>query len=128
MENVVHSLLAIATANFLLVSNAHAQPGSVAFSFDPGSSVDFTVFPVASQSNGKIIIGGSFGTPSSGLARLNADGSPDKSFNVGAGVSPGFGYTPGFNYVYALAGCPRHHQHGFEDGPADKRATFLPRI
>ena len=84
----------------------YAQPGSVDFSFNAGSSIDFTVYPVAMQSNGKVIIGGSFGTPSSGLARLNADGSPDATFKVGTGVSPGSAYVGGFNLVYALAVQP----------------------
>src|SRR5882672_9761884 len=106
MRIATHLRALLGIAILLFGSTSHAQPGSVDFAFDPGSSVDFTIFPVALQSNGKIIIGGSFGTPSSGLARLNADGSPDKSFNVGAGASPGFGYTGGFNYIYAMAVQP----------------------
>ena len=106
MKNVVLALVAAAAADLLIASNSHAQPGSVDFSFNAGSSIDFTVYPVAMQSNGKVIIGGSFGTPSSGLARLNADGSPDATFKVGTGVSPGSAYVGGFNLVYALAVQP----------------------
>jgi uncharacterized delta-60 repeat protein len=43
------------------------------------------------QPDGRILIGGSFdhaeGNPSLNLARLNPDGSPDKSFIIGTGVS-----------------------------------------
>jgi hypothetical protein len=88
MENILGALLATAITGLLFVSNTYAQPGSVDLSFNAGSSVDFEVFQVALQSNGKIIIGGGFATPSPGLARLNADGSPDTTFNGGAGVNP----------------------------------------
>lgn len=104
-EEVVRALICFAIAA-LFVSDSLAQPGSVDFSFDSGSSVDFEVFQTALQSNGKVIIGGAFASPSPGLARLNADGSPDKSFNGGTGVSPAFGYSPGLSYVYALAVQP----------------------
>ena len=85
MEQVLRALLSVNTA-FLLVVKACAQPGSVDPFFDPGSSVDFEVFAVGLQSNGKVIIGGTIGTPSPGLARLNPDGTPDKSFKAGTGV------------------------------------------
>jgi uncharacterized delta-60 repeat protein len=57
-------------------------------SFDP--NVDGTVFAVALQSTGKIIIGGQFTTVGTGtsathrsfLARLNDDGTPDASFKT----------------------------------------------
>jgi uncharacterized delta-60 repeat protein len=49
-----------------------------------------TVFYVAVQSDGKILIGGLFtvvnSTSRSGIARLNADGSLDSTFDPGAGV------------------------------------------
>ena len=42
------------------------------------------------QPDGKVLLGGYFtelnGTPQNGIARLNANGSPDASFNIGAGV------------------------------------------
>jgi uncharacterized delta-60 repeat protein len=100
------TLLATAAACLLFVSITDAQPGSVDFSFNAGSSVDFEIFQAALQSNGKVIIGGAFGSPSPGLARLNADGSPDRSFNAGTGVNAAFGYAVGLSPVYALAVQP----------------------
>ena len=45
---------------------------------------------VAVQPDGKVLIGGDFttvnGTNRNGIARLNADGSLDSSFNPGTGV------------------------------------------
>jgi uncharacterized delta-60 repeat protein len=106
MENFVRALLVGAATGWLVVLNTFAQSGSVDFSFNAGSSVDFEVFQAALQSNGKIIIGGAFGSPSPGLARLNTDGSPDGSFNAGTGVNPAFGYAQGVSSVYALAVQP----------------------
>jgi uncharacterized delta-60 repeat protein len=54
-------------------------------SFDPGSGVNGGVAVVVLQPDGKVLISGSFttvkGLSRSGLARLNADGSGDGSFN-----------------------------------------------
>ncbi len=57
-----------------------------------GSGADDSVYEIKILANGKILIGGAFRTynnvSKSGLARLNADGSLDASFNPnGAGVS-----------------------------------------
>ena len=57
-------------------------------SFNPLSGgMDNTVFAIALQADGKIIVGGAF---AKGVARLNADGSTDSTFNpspaVGAAV------------------------------------------
>lgn len=79
--------------------------GSVDPTFAPGagptgsSSPDRNVFTLALQRNGKILIGGEFtriaGRAQSGIARLNADGSFDPTFNVGAGTAGFGGGTPG---------------------------------
>ena len=61
---IARALLLGATACLPLVSTTLAQPGSVDFSFYAGSSVDFEIFQVGLQSNGKVIIGGAFGSPS----------------------------------------------------------------
>ena len=49
------------------------------------------IFAIAAAPNGKIFIGGNFrhvnGVPRSGLARLNADGALDLSFDPGAGAT-----------------------------------------
>ena len=69
-------------------------------SFDPGLGVTVSgaINAVAVQSDGKIVIGGSFtgynGIGRHGIARLNSDGTVDTSFNPGNGIS---------DVVYALA-------------------------
>lgn len=63
--------------------------------------VDGQVFAVVPLAGGKTLIGGKFtfvnGTPRAGIARLNADGSLDATFN------PGNGFTGGQGEVHALA-------------------------
>jgi uncharacterized delta-60 repeat protein len=44
------------------------------------------VFAVAPGGNGKVLVGGSFTTPTRGILRLNANGSLDVSFNPEGGV------------------------------------------
>lgn len=62
--------------------------GSVDTTFDPGAGANDTVLTLARQTDGKIIIGGAFtafaGVAAARIARLNADGSRDVSFNVSA--------------------------------------------
>ena len=62
--------------------------GSVDTSFDPGSGVDSagaTVYALALQSDGKVLVSGSFssfnGVTHNGLARLNRDGALDTGYN-----------------------------------------------
>jgi uncharacterized delta-60 repeat protein len=54
--------------------------------FNPGTGTDYPVLSVAMQADGRIIIGGYFtsynGTPRVGIARLNANGTLDMSFNA----------------------------------------------
>jgi len=63
--------------------------GSLDSSFNPGTGVNGTVYSVASQPDGKVLMGGSFtsvnGTNRPNIARLNAEGSLDSSFNPGTG-------------------------------------------
>ena len=71
---------------------AFAQnPGSLDLSFDPGVGANSLVYATAIQSDGKIVIGGTFsfynGTPRNCIARLNEDGSLDASFAPDAGVN-----------------------------------------
>src|SRR5207245_922133 len=69
-------------------------------SFDPGPSTANSIIPnvlaVCVQPDGKVLIGGEFsnidGVGRAGIARLNANGSLDTSFNPGNALS-----------VYALA-------------------------
>ena len=64
--------------------------GSLDTSFDPGTGANNQIYPIALQSDGKVIIGGNYttynGTSINRLARLNADGSLDPSFSVGTGA------------------------------------------
>lgn len=71
-------------------SRSHAAAGDVDLSFDPGSGVDGTVHVVVTQPDGKLILGGRFRTVKGfmrhGIARLNADGGGDDSFDPGTGA------------------------------------------
>jgi uncharacterized delta-60 repeat protein len=59
--------------------------GSVDLSFNPGDGVNSGVLALALQPDGKVLIGGYFsqvnGVSHHGIARLNADGSVDSTFN-----------------------------------------------
>ena len=64
-----------------------------AFTVNTGSGFNSSVYSVAVQSDGKIVVGGSFtelnGVTSNRIARLNADGTPDTTFsnNTGSGFN-----------------------------------------
>ena len=72
--------------------------GSIDTSFVTGSGFDGNVYSTNIQSDGKILVGGSFtayyGTPAYGIIRLNTDGSIDTSFVYDAGFN-----GAGFNGV-----------------------------
>jgi uncharacterized delta-60 repeat protein len=65
--------------------------GSFDTTFNMGTGFGSTVYSVALKSDGKVLVGGSFtayqGTTRNRIARLNADGSLDTSFNVGTGFN-----------------------------------------
>ena len=65
--------------------------GSLDTGFSPGSGANDAVMAIAAQPDGKVLIGGWFttvnGTSRSRIARLNADGSLDTSFDPGSGAS-----------------------------------------
>ncbi len=65
--------------------------GQIDTSFNPGSGADAFISKVLLQTNGSILIGGAFtsfnGTARRGLARLNATGALDASFNPGVGAN-----------------------------------------
>lgn len=67
------------------------QDGTLDTSFNPGVGANNTVQVVASQADGKVLIGGAFtafdNTNRSGIARLNADGRLDLSFDPGSGAN-----------------------------------------
>jgi len=73
--------------------------GTLDSSFDPGTGVSGNqggISDVVVQSDGKVLIGGYFtsvnGTNRNNLARLNADGSLDSSFNPGTAIGGESGY------------------------------------
>ncbi len=65
--------------------------GGLDLTFDPGTGVNNFLNSTAIQNDGKIIIGGAFsdynGTTKNNIARLNADGTIDDSFNMGVGAN-----------------------------------------
>lgn len=65
--------------------------GSIDTSFDIGTGFNSFVSAIALQPDGKILVGGSFtsynGLDQRRIARLNADGSLDTSFQIGTGFS-----------------------------------------
>jgi uncharacterized delta-60 repeat protein/uncharacterized repeat protein (TIGR01451 family) len=65
--------------------------GSLDATFNVGTGANNWVQSTSIQSDGKIIIGGDFtnynGTPINRIARLNADGTLDPTFNVGSGAN-----------------------------------------
>ncbi len=67
--------------------------GSLDLSFDPGSGANGDVLALAVQPDGRVLVGGAFtifnGASRNSIARLNADGSLDPSFNPGSGFDNG---------------------------------------
>ncbi|NBV24849.1 MAG: hypothetical protein EBS05_23385, partial [Proteobacteria bacterium] len=65
--------------------------GALDVTFNPGAGADNTVYSVAVQTNGSVVVGGAFttfgGLTKNGLTRLNVDGSLDTSFNSGVGAN-----------------------------------------
>jgi uncharacterized delta-60 repeat protein/uncharacterized repeat protein (TIGR01451 family) len=65
--------------------------GTLDNTFNIGTGTDSEVFSIAIQKDGKIILGGAFGSFNgvslNYLARLNIDGSLDNSFNIGTGTN-----------------------------------------
>lgn len=66
-----------------------AQPGTIDFSFNTGP--DSSTYVTLTQPDGKILIGGIFdnynGVSRNGIARINADGSLDTTFDPGTGIT-----------------------------------------
>lgn len=117
------------------------NPGEVESGFDPNVSgdADAFVWATAVQPDGKILIGGNFSmvgtTPCTNLARLEADGSVDSSFNPGVSpdgavfailVQPDGKILIGGAFDY-VAGHARSHVARLEaDGAVEDLATFDP--
>lgn len=82
--------------------------GTLDASFNTGSGANDSIFGIALQSNGKIIVNGTFtnynGAPVGRIARLNADGTLDQTFNaVGVGFNNGTGGNSEISVVRVLA-------------------------
>jgi uncharacterized delta-60 repeat protein len=73
--------------------------GSADASFHPGTGPDDDVNAIVVQPDGRIVIAGYFnffdGVSRSGIARLNADGSLDPSFDPGTGVEKSYTHPQG---------------------------------
>ncbi|MBL7865638.1 MAG: T9SS type A sorting domain-containing protein [Cyclobacteriaceae bacterium] len=94
-----NSLFLFLLLQFLLIQyDAISQPGTLDPTFYPGGTpygVGLNEFgsieAVAIQSDGKIILGGSFdsynGVSRSGIVRVNADGTLDPTFDPGTGIA-----------------------------------------
>jgi uncharacterized delta-60 repeat protein len=71
-------------------TNARGAAGELDPTFNAGSILFGVPYAIATQSDGKIIIGGEFATvpglARNNIARLNADGTGDPSFNPGSGA------------------------------------------
>lgn len=65
--------------------------GSIDTTFVTGTGFNYKVYSIALQSDGKILVGGSYGayngTPANQIIRLNSDGSVDTSFVTGTGFN-----------------------------------------
>jgi len=87
MQQMLSSVaLAVCLLAFLAAS-ALASPGELDPTFTTGAGFNGSVTAIAVQPDGKIVVGGGFtayaSTPTAYIARLNADGTLDRSF-VGA--------------------------------------------
>ncbi len=84
----------------VLIIDNEVGPGSLDSAFDPGAGPDNLVHSVATQPDGKIIIGGAFtnvnGLTRSFVARLATNGTVDLTFNPLAGPN-GFVSSVGVN-------------------------------
>src|SRR5688572_27221856 len=111
-----------------LSNNSSAAPGDVDLSFDTDPGINGTVNAVVVQPDGKVIIGGQFtmvkGLLRTNLARLNADGSGDSTFNAAPPNAPvyslalqtdGKALVGGVNSVVSNFGLTRVNTDGSAD-------------
>src|SRR2546423_618040 len=77
----------ILLSGLILQCRAALRGGDIDPSFNPGSAAYGTIYSIAIQPDGKVLIGGYFdagtGSARNGIARLNTDGSLDTSFQNG---------------------------------------------
>ena len=90
---------AVAAVHIVDAETFNRPPGSADTTFNPGSGMNADVFALALQSNGQILAGGNFttvnGVPENYVARLNPDGSLDRSGFL-------FGLSGASGAVYAV--------------------------
>src|SRR5262245_53434618 len=100
------------------VAGLRAQPGSFDPDFYRYSVFNQTVFAVARQPDGKVLVGGAFtgvtGVPRKGIARVHSNGRLDTSFDPGLGVE---GLDAG---VYAI----QIYTNGTQSGKAIIAGSF----
>lgn len=76
---------------FLVVTQAHAQPGTLDPSFDPLDGADNTVSAMVTRADGSVVIGGQFtsfnGSPAGGIIQLLPSGQVIPGFVVGSGLN-----------------------------------------
>jgi uncharacterized delta-60 repeat protein len=112
--------------------------GALDPSFDPGTGPNETVYCIALQADGKVVVGGWFtavrGVARGRIARLHADGSLDGSFPAGTGIDSEYGVVSAVlvqadggvvagGWFRSVNGCPRQSLVRFAaDGSLD--ATF----
>src|SRR5215831_4495909 len=96
------SFLLLMSFAFGVPPHLHAQSGMVDTNFNAGDGVDLSVYSIALQPNGQVIIAGNFTSFNDvdriNVARLNADGSRDDKFDPGTNVFGG-----PYPYVNAIA-------------------------
>ncbi len=67
------------------------ETGALDAAFEPGLGADGSIYALAVQTNGQVVIGGAFGMyhtfSRNAVARLNPDGSLDTAYNVGIGFN-----------------------------------------
>jgi len=88
LQKKIHYLFLFILLSFTAIS--HSQIGSLDTTFDPDEGPDFYVNTAVPLSDGKIMIAGNFSEYSTvsrkGIARINADGSLDSTFDPGTGI------------------------------------------
>jgi uncharacterized delta-60 repeat protein len=84
------AVLGTVTNATVTILDEEVGPGSLDRSFDPGRGASGLVRALALQPDGKVVVGGAFtmfdGTNRNFIARLNADGSHDLTFDPGTGA------------------------------------------
>ena len=123
-----------------LIAHCFAAPGDVDLSFDPGSGVNGEVKTMALQPDGKVIVGGTFTTVNGlarfNLARLNANGSGDASFDAGTNADEhlsAVAVQPDGKVIFTrdfsiLSGAPAGHKVARLNADGSLDNSFVPTL